>query len=344
MIAGVILAALLAGPAQAKDRVKLWASELDGADLPRQIVAARALGRSGKAEAVDPLLNRLDARRASPRLTAVIVEALGRLHDPRALEPLITVWDYLNSVKLQLAGEMPANLQVLRGAVVDAVGELGDKKGATLLEEALGDKDPAVAQKAAVAVGKVGDIQSVEALLTMLQRGGNYTQAAGEGLGRLGDPRGVNALQGLLKSEDATTQVEAAYALSLRDTKWQPTLAGYMREETRETADRILAAYYLARLGSDAGLDFLGRLAQKGKPGDQLHAIEALGKSQNPRAAGRLLDAARSPAAETRLLCAQALGRLGGPKAESALKKLLEDRSPQVKGAARIALGELGEI
>lgn len=343
MIASVLLAAALAAPAQAKDRVKQWASELDGADLPRQIVAARALGRTGKPEAVDPLLGRLDARRASPRLTAAIVESLGQLRDPRALEPLVTVWDYLNSVKLQ-TGELPGNLQVLRGAVVEAVGGLGDKKGATLLEEALGDKDPAVAQKAAVAVGKVGDTQSVEALLTMLQRGGNYTQAAGEGLGLLGDPRGVNALQGLLKAEDPKMQVEAAYALSIRDKKWQPTLAGYMRDEKRETADRLLAAYYLARLGNDAGLDFLGRLAEKGRPDDQLHAIEALGKSENPRAAGLLLDAARNPSAEVRLLCAQALGRLGGPKAVGALKKLLEDRSPQVKGAARVALNELGEF
>jgi hypothetical protein len=44
--AAVLLLAL-AAPAAAKETVAQWASELDGADLPRQIVAARRLGAAG---------------------------------------------------------------------------------------------------------------------------------------------------------------------------------------------------------------------------------------------------------------------------------------------------------
>lgn len=348
MIAAAVLAAMLAGPAAgpacAKSAVKRWASELDGADLPTQIVAARVLGRLGKPEGVDPLLSRLDPRRASPRLTAAIVQSLGELHDKKALEPLTGVWDYLNSARLQLGSELPAAQQTLRALVVEAIGELGDSSAAPLLEEALGDKDPAVVDKAALALGQVGDTGSVEALIALLPRGGNTTQAACEALGRLGDPRGLNALQALARGDDSASQVEAAYGLALCDKKAQDALARLMHDEKRELSNRLLAAYYLARLDNASGLDFLGRLAQKaGTPGDQAHAVEALGKSRNPRAVGPLLEAARSSDAPTRLLAAQGLGRLGGPKAVNGLRKLEEDRAQTVKAAARVALNDLGE-
>ena len=335
------LIAALAVCASAKSAVKRWASELDGADLPRQIVAARMLGRLGEKDGVDPLLNRLDARRCSPRLTAAIVESLGQLKDPKALDGLMGAWDYLNSARLQLGSELPGNLQTLRALVAEAVGEIGTERAAPLLEEAISDKDPLVVQKAALGLGQIRDKNAVEPLLALLAKGGNLAQAGFEALGRLGDPRGTTALLGYLSGEDQGARVEAAYGLSLTDKKYRDELAKLMREEKLEFQYRILAAYYLAKLDDGAGLDFLGRLAKKSKPGDQAKALEALGKSGRPRAVPLVAEAAQTPDAAVRLLCAQALGRLGGSKAVAALKRLREDQSQAVRAAAKQGLDEL---
>jgi HEAT repeat protein len=336
-----LLALAAAGPVSAKNAVKRWASELDGADLPRQIVAARTLGRMGDKDGVDPLLNRLDVRRCSPRLTAAIVESLGKLKDPKALDPLMGAWDYLNSTRLQLGSEMPGNLQTLRALIVEAVGEIGTDRAAPLLEEAIGDKDQLVVQKAALGLGNIKDARSVDALMGLLSKGGNLAQAGFEALGRLGDPRGTTALLGYLKSEDGLSQVQAAYGLSFHDKTYTSTLAALMREEKLEMSERILAAYYLAKQDNRWGLEFLGGLARKSRPLEQLKAIEALGKCGRERAVGPLVEALQNSDPNVRLLVTQALGRLGGPKAVNALKRLHDDRSMAVRAAAKQALDEI---
>jgi HEAT repeat protein len=341
-----LLILLLAAPAAwAKGPYSEQISRLNEADLPTQITAARKMGRAEKSkdkdEVVTALLRRLDVKRASPRLTAAIIESLGKLKDPRALDPLLGVWDFLSSAKLQMGAELPPNLQLMRAQVVEAVGEIGTQGAAPLLELAISDADPLVQQKAAVGLGAIGDKNSVEALVALLERGGNLAQAAFESLGKLNDSRARSALERYLKAEESQTQAQAAYALAIGDRTYATTLAHLMRDERTDPMSRILAAYYLARLGDRAGVEYLSLRASKGKPSEQARAIEALGKCGHKNAAAVAADLLDSPDANTRMLAARALGRLGGGRAEAALRRLLNDKNAAVKTAARQALEEL---
>lgn len=306
-------------------------SELEAADPARQVVAARTLGRLGDKQAVDPLLKMLDVRRDTPRLSAAIVTSLGELGDPKALDGLMGAWDYLNSAKLQLSGELPANLAALRATITEAVGRIGTERSWPLLEDALYDKDPQVVQKAIWGLGHAKDKRAAEALTKMLP-----APAAFEALAEIGGSRA--ALEGYLKAEDPGTRVLSANALGNKD-----LLEAMVKDNRLETAPRLSAAYFLAKDGDRTGFEYLARLADKGKPGERARAIEALGKTGQAKAVSPVLEVAYDSDAAIRMQAAGALGRLGGSKAVNALRRLLEDRNPTVKNAARQALADLGQ-
>ncbi|RMF83541.1 MAG: NACHT domain-containing protein, partial [Nitrospirae bacterium] len=88
-----------------------------------------------------------DVRRAA--------EALGKLGDPRAVEPL-----------LQALGDESRGV---RRAAAEALGKLGDPRAVEPLLQALGDRYSDVRLAAAEALGKLGDPRAVEPLLQALR-------------------------------------------------------------------------------------------------------------------------------------------------------------------------------
>jgi peptidyl-dipeptidase A len=70
-------------------------------------------------------------------------------------------------------------------------------------------------------------------------------------------------------------------------------------------------------------------------------AAEALGRTDNPRAALALSEAADLPSASVRLAATRSLGQLGGSRAVSALRKFSEDPNPGVRNSAIAALTNL---
>lgn len=337
---------LLAVPAPAKVRVHTVVAELKGAEGARQLQLVRALGRSRSADAVEPLLKLFDIRKASPRLSSAVVEALGSLEDERAADALIGAWDYLSSVGLQMGSEMPAQLQTLRATVISALGSAGGAKASELLQRALDDQDPAVVQRAVEAFGRRRDKKAVEALIQLLPRGGNISQASLESLGEIGDKRAAAALERAMKSEDLMTRIPAAFAfarLGKQGKAGAEELSRVAEDRRLEVKGRVLAAHYLARLDERQGLDYLTALAQRGEGGDRLLALEALGKCRNPRAVMPLAEAVERSDAPQRILIARGLSQLGGGRAVAVLKRLAEDKSQAVRNAARLALTDLGE-
>ena len=338
LAAGLLLAAV---PAGAKTSVNRLLRELSATQGDAQLRVIRALGRSGRSKAAAPLLALFDVRQDSPRRSAAIAEALGKLGARGAAEPLTGAWDYLTGLRQQ--GELPAQIAVLRRAVVEALGGVGGEAAGRTLLEALSDPDPAVAQGAARGLGLLRERRAAGALSELSSRGGNLGQAACEALGRIGGEQVVPALQRGLRLEPAQA-ASAAYGLALMGRKeGRRRLEELLAAPSASGPSGVLAAYYLAKLDRSAGLDFLVRRLESGEEALSLPAAEALGKCGNPRAAAPLAEALGRAGPALRLVIARGLGELGGPRAALSLKALRDDPDPGVRGAAAIALAELGE-
>jgi HEAT repeat protein len=338
-----VLLLLAAAPAAAKPSVGRLLKLLPQAAGDGQLRIIRALGRSGKPkDAVGPLLALLDVRKDSPRRSAVIVEALGRLGERRAAGPLLGAWDYLVSLRQQM--DLTAQVQVLRLAVIEALGGVGGEGAGRALLEALSDPDPAVVEAAARALGAMRERKAVDSLAELTQSGGDVGQAACEALGAIGDAKGRPALERALRAESAAQAAPAAYGLARLGRKEGAQALEAMLESslTGEAGGRA-AAYYLVRLDRRAGLDFLAQLLESEQSGLPLMAAEALGKAGNERAVLPLVEAVPGAVVPLRLAIANALGRLGGTRAVLALKKLKDDNNLAVRHAAAAALEDLGE-
>lgn len=337
------LAALSAVSAGAKEREKTVITDFEAGKTEDRIRLAPALGRMKDKKAVDALLAAFDIRRASPRESAAVIAALGQAGDARAVEELSGAEDYLRSMALQM-GDLPAQLQTLRVAILEALGHLGGDQAVSLLEESVNDKDPRVVEEAVRGLGRLQIKDSIPALQQLAARG-DMTQTVFEALAAIGDKRAVSTLEQGLTSPDKFVNVEACYALATLGRKdMVARLEGYLKNDPGSEKVGILAAYYLTKLDRASGLDHLVVLTKKPDSGFAVLAADALGKSGNPRAVLPLVEALKTDDSSLRLSIARGLGRLGGTRALSALKKLRQDPNPGVHNAALISLAELGEI
>ncbi|MBI5240296.1 MAG: HEAT repeat domain-containing protein [Elusimicrobia bacterium] len=332
-----------AAPAAAKPSAGRLLKLLPEAQGDGELRVIRALGRSARPkEAVPALLPLFDARKDSPRRSAVIAEALGRLGDERAAGPLLGAWDYLVSLRQQM--DLTAQVQVLRLAVIEALGGVGGKDAGRAMTEALSDPDPVVVAAAARALGAMRERGAVEALAQLLDKEGGVGQAACEALGAIGDAKGAPALERALSVPTAAAAAPAAYGLArLGRKEGVKTLQSILDGSLTGEPGAVLAAYYLTKLDKNSGLEFLVQLLESEMSGLPVRAAEALGKSGNARAVLPLTEAIPEAAPELRLTIAQSLGRLGGTRATVALKKLGKDEKTEVRAAAAAALEELGE-
>jgi len=215
--------------------------------------AAEALGKSGDARAIEPLIAALkdedtDVRRYATKSLGEIgipavelliaalkdedrvvrrgaVKTLGELKDARAVEPLIAVLKDKN--------------KYVREAAAEALGNLMDARAVEPLIGALKDKDADVCRKAAETLDKIGwkpgqneagaaywigkrdweeciriGVLAIEPLIAVLKdRDWCVRKAATEALGKIGDARAIESLLAALKDEDENVRIKAAEAL-----------------------------------------------------------------------------------------------------------------------------------
>jgi HEAT repeat protein len=338
------LAAVLAAPARAKMREKNLLGEFELGKPEDRVRLAPALGHMKDKKAVDALLAALDVRRAGPRETVAIVDALGQAGDPRAAVELASAEDYLRSMTLQL-GELPAHLQVLRGRILEALSRVGGEQAVTILEQSVNDKDPRVVEEAVRGLGRLQVKDAVPALQQLAAQGGDMTQAVFEALAAIGDKRAESTLEQGLAGPDKFANVEAAYALAKLGRKdMVGRLEAALKSDSGSEKVGVLAAYYLAKMDRTSGLDHLVALIKKPDAGFAVVAADALGKSENPRAVLPLTEALKSDDSALRASVARGLGLLGGTRAIAALRKLVSDPNPGVHIAALTALSGLGEV
>ncbi len=231
---------------------------LDSSDLDVRRDAARILGELGNKRAVEPLINRLsdsnsnirsNAAQALKKLNAAkkqmvvgyvealdspdldvrrdAAEALGRLGNKRAVEPLIKALGDPNFCVREHAAE--------------ALGRLGDKRAVEPLIKALGDPDSYVRRDATEALGRLGDKRAVEPLINRLSDSdSNIRSNAAQALGRLGDKRAVKLLINKLSDPDPDSNIRSNAAQALK--------------ELNATKEQMVAGYIEALDSSDSNL------------------------------------------------------------------------------------------
>jgi HEAT repeat protein len=179
------------------------------------------------------------------------------------------------------------------------------------LARALHDRDGAVCDRAARALGELLHADAIPALVAAVQKG-RGGRGAVWALTQFDDPRLVAPLVGALSDRDATA--------------------------------RALAAGKLAELGDRSAVPALVRALGDPEAHVREEVARALGRLGDPTALEPLLDALRSDRGDhVREEAATAVGTLAGtdPRAVDALRAALDDRHVMVRRAAAEALDAL---
>lgn len=153
------------------------------ADKEEGFTASLALKQIGE-PAVDALI--AASRDHRPKVREYSCEALGGIHDRRAVVPLIA----------RLKDSEPS----VRKAAVNALGGIGDTNAVEPLIVMLKDRDEWVRFASAFTLGVIGDARAVEPLMSALtDLSFMVSESAATSLGNIGDARAIAALEPLLK-------------------------------------------------------------------------------------------------------------------------------------------------
>jgi HEAT repeat protein len=240
------------------------------------------------------VLARLDAARA-----------LGRLHDPRAVEPLIQA---LQDPEWRVCREACTSL-----------GELGDRRAVEPLVRVFEREDLnelarsfRVAESACPALATLGE-PGFQALLHVMRQ---YVddepigQTAAETLRDLGDLRAIDALAFALSTQTHEVGQAAAQALIVMGEPAIPSLVSALGAESAST-----------RFYAKQGLRWIGA-----------PTLPALGEALR-----------HAPQANARVAAAETLGTLEDERVPGMLREALEDPNEEVRRAAGLVLAELGD-
>ena len=226
----------------------------------------------------------------SATIRKAAAQALGKLGDPQAVDPLITALkdeEILSSVKT---------------AALEALGQIGDARAVDPLIDILMEEN-SQSLCAAKALGEIGDARAVEPLITALKSKYKFKrQAASEALVRIGAPAG-EPLTTSLKDKDRDAR--QAVAETQDKLNWRP------RKD-------VTGAYYWIIKKDWKRCVSIGSLA-----------VEPL--------SAELKEGDR----DVRQAAAQALGKIGDARAVEPLLAALKDTDGDVRRAAAAALDKL---
>jgi len=264
--------------------------------------AAKRLQELGK-PAVLPLLQ-VPAHGKAGWGTELLIETLGRIGDPRAVEPLIAVLKCESPHARQEAAKALARIGDQRaiGPLIDAFRvESGDTEDITAWQDAaqalarlgapsfsplvaaLSDEHGNVRAWSADALGQLGDVQAVEPLIKALSDSDRQVRIdATVALGTIGDPRAVDAVVTRLTDPDEHVRMAATQALGhlIRGEVFAPLVTAL---DDPDVEGRCQALWALAESAGAAAVDlFVARVADPA-PFVRRVAVQLLGEVGDAR-------------------------------------------------------------
>ncbi len=277
------------------------------------------------------LLKNLD--QDDPQLRQAAIEALGRVGDSAALEPLLAALEEAD----------PALSQAASQAAQQVLARLADPAAIPTLDQALQHSDPAIRRAALDAIGRLGGVEALDPLaaalsdpqLELRQAAATRLAQVIQGLEQAGDSP---ALQAALAHTHPQVRGQAAAALGrLGGEGALESLLAALQDDDPSVRQALVSA--LAELGEPA-LAALSELFYD-DPALRELAGEALA-GFGPLAAPSLAPALQSPDPALRLAAIQALGETGDETIVPQLLPLLSDPDPELHLAVTQAVLNLG--
>ncbi len=146
--------------------------------------------------------------------------ALDRLMEKLELYdfPILLTTDFGQEDRLLRLLDAPGTLPSRKVKVIESLGQLFSRTAVPRLQHALNDPDVAVAEAAAIALGNIGEKESIDALVHALKTGRPELQIeAARGLAKVGGLHGdtsiVPPLLDALDTDDITLKTEVVWAL-----------------------------------------------------------------------------------------------------------------------------------
>ena len=195
--------------------------------------------------ALEPLIKALEDKHWWTRKNAA--EALGKIGDKRAVEPLLSFWIKILEDGI---GNIGRNNEFARESAVRALIKIGDGAVEPLIK-ALGDKEEDVRRYTARVLGNIGGKRAVEPLIKALEdKDSEVRQRAATSLGWIGDKRAVEPLIKALEDKDSEVRRFTAIALGrIGDKRAVEPLIKALGDKDEYV--RNSAAYALKKLGHD---------------------------------------------------------------------------------------------
>lgn len=275
-------------------------AELDRRRLSRELVL-EALGKAGDTRALVPVLTLLSDADAAVRLAAM-----------RALEPMLVTGSQAADVLVDMLADRSPEIRRLAIDYLGVIRARAASRPLALLAKGAADNDLRVA--ALDALAEIGDPAVTGDLLDLLEAGSlPIRRAAATAISRIAEPSSADRLLEMLESRRGDPPLVAR------------TLGGVLRDRDHEGARKKLL-----------------ELAARGRLKTSVAGLAALAAMSASASESGLRDLLGARSIDRRRGAIEALGNFGGPGAADAIARLLEAEDDRVSSAAALALGKLG--
>jgi len=314
---------------------------------------AASLHDLGSDQVVEILIEKLRDPDPNKRLYAIY--ALGRINDPKEIQPLVEVLyskeiGWLAAQALVNMGEQAVTplLEALfsedtttRLFATYALGEIGDERAGRGLLRMFSDEDVLVRDTAAEALVALGDERIVPSLTRELSSPDpKVRQTVLRVLGKVGDASHVETVSSLLSDPDPDVVTSAVAALGDLGSERACRPLSRLLGSRRQDLQGALRTAFLS-IGTPAVPCLLTMLEGRGTIAEA-NTITILGRLKAADAVEPLLSYLHHPEPSFRRRATVALTEIGDPRAEEYFVSLLGDPDPSLRIYASVGLMNIG--